>query len=67
MSAPDNRVLTPKEFIADINAHLPFLSEKELTRLKEHARAWAVVAYEGDVPDDVEESLKELENQHAVI
>jgi hypothetical protein len=59
--------LTPRQFIRDINGALPFLTESELSALKVRARAWATVFYTAEVPEELEESLKQLERQHAVI
>lgn len=62
---PEAKQITPLEFIQNIQQAAPRLSESELTRLKKHARAWATVFYQADIPASLERSLRELEVKHA--
>jgi hypothetical protein len=57
--------LTPEHFVDEVAAVLPESSSTEAHRLIEHARAWAIVYYSGDVPAALEARIDSLEEGNA--
>jgi hypothetical protein len=55
--------LTPEEFVQEIDAALPRLSNTEAARLLEHARAWAIVCYPEQIPEALDSALTDLEDK----
>jgi hypothetical protein len=53
--------ITPEQFIADVERALPKSTQKERDRLLQHARAWAVSFYEGEVPTAMQHRMESLE------
>jgi hypothetical protein len=43
---------------------LPLSIPSEQKRLLEHARAWAIASYNGDVPEALNQQLKTLEERY---
>lgn len=56
--------LTPEQFAQNIESVLPISIPSEQKRLLEHARAWAVSSYNGDVPEALNQQLKTLEERY---
>ena len=61
MSTAQPKTVTPEEFLQQIEGALPKSTQKERDRLLEHARAWAVASYEGEIPTGFEYRLESLE------
>jgi hypothetical protein len=57
--------LTPEQFVDEVAAVLPESSSAEAYRLIHHARAWAIVYYNGDVPDQLTTRINALEGNYA--
>lgn len=53
--------LTPEEFVQQISDSLPDSTNRESRRLLDHARAWATVFYEGEIPPLLLNRLQRLE------
>jgi hypothetical protein len=53
--------LTPTEFIDEIAANFPKLTLRETRRLLDHARAWATVFFDGEIPPLLASRLQNLE------
>jgi hypothetical protein len=53
--------ITPEEFIGQVELVLSKSTQTERNRLLEHARAWAVSFYTGDVPTEMQHCLESLE------
>jgi hypothetical protein len=60
---PTPETLTPEEFVREIDAALPRLSNTEVARLLEHARAWAIVCYPEKTPQALDSALTSLEEK----
>jgi hypothetical protein len=61
---PESRTLTPEQFTNEVEKALPLSIPSEQKRLLEHARAWAIASYNGDVPEALNQQLKTLEERH---
>ena len=61
MSTTQQPSISPEEFLGPIKGALPKSTQNERNRLLEHARAWAVSFYEGEVPAGIESRLESLE------
>jgi hypothetical protein len=61
---PESQTLTPEQFANDVERVLPLSIPSEQKRLLEHARAWAVSSYNGDVPEALNHQLKTLEERY---
>jgi hypothetical protein len=58
-------ILTPEQFIDEVAAVIPQSTPAEVRRLIEHARAWGIVYYKGDVPATLTARIDELEGNYA--
>ena len=58
---PEQRTLTPEQFTKEVERVLPISIPSEQKRLLEHARVWAVVSYQGSVPESLHQQLTSLE------
>jgi hypothetical protein len=61
---PEAQTLTPEQFTNEVERALPLSIPSERKRLLEHARAWAVSSYNGDVPKALNGQLKSLEERY---
>lgn len=57
--------LTAEQFAETVRLALPVSSGAERKRLIEHAKAWATVQYNGDVPAPLVDKLSQMERQYA--
>lgn len=62
MSRP---TLSAEQFAETVRVALPVSSEAERKRLIAHAKAWATVQYNGDVPAKLADKLAEMERAYA--
>jgi hypothetical protein len=62
----NNEILTPEQFVEDLEDVLPGSSPEEAKRLIEHARAWAIVYYEAEVPRALQARIHSLEEENHV-
>jgi hypothetical protein len=58
--------LTPEEFTGRIERALPLSIPEEQKRLIEHARAWAIVTYDGAVPEFLDKRLENMEERYGI-
>jgi hypothetical protein len=63
MSTAQQKAISPEEFLGQVEGALPKVIPKERNRLLEHARAWAISFYEGEMPVAMEHRLESLEAQ----
>jgi hypothetical protein len=61
---PEAAVLTAEQFVMEVERALPLSIPSERKRLLEHARAWAVISHQGDVPEGLNQQLKTLEERY---
>lgn len=61
-----SEVLTPEQFVDELEDVLPRSSSEEAKRLIEHARAWAIVYYEAEVPRELQARINSLEEENHV-
>ena len=61
---PEQRTLTPEQFTNEVERALPISIPSEQKRLLEQARAWAVVSYQGSVPESQHQQLTRLEERY---
>jgi hypothetical protein len=62
----NNEILTPEQFVDELEDALPGASPEEAKRLIEHARAWAIVYYEAEVPRELQARINSLEEENHV-
>jgi hypothetical protein len=55
---------TPEEFTSEVERALPLSVPAEQKRLLEHAKAWAIVWHNGNVPEALNQQLKTLEERY---
>lgn len=58
---PNTDVLTPEEFTTQIAENFPNLTLRETLRLVAHARTWATVFHDGEIPPILNDRLQSLE------
>jgi hypothetical protein len=55
---------TPQQFVEEVEGALPLSTPQEQKRLLEHAKAWAIVWHNGNVPEALNQQLKTLEERY---
>lgn len=55
-----SKMLSPEEFVQQIDQALPQSTPTERQRLLKHAEAWATVSYNGEVPAELSAHLRTL-------
>jgi hypothetical protein len=61
---PEQPILTPEQFTHEMERALPLSIPSEQKRLLEQARAWAIVSYQGNVPESLNRQLTSLEERY---
>jgi hypothetical protein len=61
VSTLNEQTLTPEIFLNQVEKALSQSTQQERDRLLEHARAWAVVFYDGEVLPAIEHRMESLE------
>jgi hypothetical protein len=61
---PKPQILTPEQFVNEVESALPQSISTERKRLLEQARAWAVVSYDGEMPEALAQRIQSLEAQY---
>ena len=53
--------LSPEDFLHQVEIVMPVSTGEEQQRLLQHARAWATVYYDGNLPAELTHNLTQLE------